>query len=364
MTDGLPAAYYTSDEQYFGECTAFDGPMWVAVCMADEVASHNDFVVRDVFGRQVVIQNMNGQIKAFLNVCPHRFNRVQTDPSGNRPLVCGYHGWEFGCDGVPCRIPKRPSFDGIDPSKYAMATYEVDVCGKLVFVCRIKAVELREWLGEAWPQVEAMTSACERRIDTNTMRLACNWKIAVENTLESYHVGHIHQDTFHRLGVVGGEMDFQGPHSSWKAPLSEKAAERMLHMNAVLDGRPYKPAGYEHQLVFPSCTIASAAGMSVSVQFFVPSGVSETSFISLVYAVDAGELSEAQSQQHELFNRSVVHFNRRVFVEDAGVCESTHAGAGDAGGGMYSVLSDDEGRVAHHIRCVLGACESLHSRSS
>jgi phenylpropionate dioxygenase-like ring-hydroxylating dioxygenase large terminal subunit len=58
-----------------------------------------------------VLQNFKGEIRAFANICSHRFNRIQTEPRGNRPLMCAYHGWNFDESGFPRGMPRREGFD-------------------------------------------------------------------------------------------------------------------------------------------------------------------------------------------------------------------------------------------------------------
>jgi phenylpropionate dioxygenase-like ring-hydroxylating dioxygenase large terminal subunit len=358
MKTGITGSYYTSQAQSDRENQAFGRGLWMPACMADEVANHNDFVVRRIAGRPVVLQNFDGEIKAFLNVCPHRMNAVQTAPCGNRPLVCGYHGWEFGPEGLPCRVPSRKSFDGFDARENAMVAYQVARCGNLLFVCREPAVDLATWLCEAWDRIEKMTSACVERIHEFHQHFACNWKIAVENTLESYHVGHVHPETFHRLGASGGSYAFDGAHSSWSAPLSEKAASRLAAVGDLFAAdRPYKNDGYEHQFVFPNCTIASAGGFSVSVQFFTPEHVSATDMRSIIYTPAAG--GDAADERLSLFKASVASFNEKVFSEDAKVCAGVQTGVDAAWDDLCATLSGEEARVAHHMQAVLEACERL-----
>jgi phenylpropionate dioxygenase-like ring-hydroxylating dioxygenase large terminal subunit len=362
MKTGISGNYYASREQADRERAAFARGIWMPACMADEVANHNDFVVRDIAWRPVVIQNFDGEIKAFLNVCPHRLNAVQTQPSGNRPMVCGYHGWEFGPEGMPCRVPARKSFDGFDAREHAMMAYDVARCGNLIFVCREPAVDLQKWLGGAWERVERMTNACHSLIEHADFSFGCNWKIAVENTLESYHVGHVHPETFHRLGASGGSFVFDGAHSFWSSPLSEKAAAAVAKAEDLFPGREYQPDGYEHQLVFPNCTIASVAGMSVSVQFFNPfsaTGLSGTRLISRPYTAPSTADDATATGRLELFRKSVADFNAAVFNEDRRVCESVGDGAAAAGDDLCVSLSNDEARVAHHMQAVLEACEGL-----
>jgi phenylpropionate dioxygenase-like ring-hydroxylating dioxygenase large terminal subunit len=46
----------------------------------------------------------------FQNICTHYFKRIQTEESGNRSLLCEYHGWNYNKEGIP-RLPERNAFN-------------------------------------------------------------------------------------------------------------------------------------------------------------------------------------------------------------------------------------------------------------
>ena len=63
------------------------------------VRERNQFFTRKIAGVPVVVQRTESGIRAFLNQCPHRLSAIQTECTGQRPLVCPYHAWSFGAEG-------------------------------------------------------------------------------------------------------------------------------------------------------------------------------------------------------------------------------------------------------------------------
>lgn len=347
---------YHSQETFREEQRRLFSRTWICVGSTDELRQHNDFIAREVGGQSVIVHRFQDQLRAFLNVCTHRFNRLHTERQGNRPLQCGYHGWTFDEAGLPSAIPKRPRFDDLTPERLCglrLTRWRVETCGKLVFVCRHEnAPALSDFLGSAAETIRAMTAACGALIDENVMTIRANWKILVENTLESYHVGFIHPNTFSRLAAAEGEFAWQPPHSSWRTPLGPKFMARMDRVMKLFDSRPLKFDGYWHQLIFPNLTLASTQGTSYSVQYFEPVGSNETLFRSLVYQTALGEVSEGTKTAVDAMNQSVREFNRAVFSEDKEVCEQVQRGVAEID--QPGILSDEELRVGdfqkHYLR--------------
>lgn len=342
-----PKDYY-SREVYAREQERLFRQLWQCVGFVHELERHHDFVTREVGGTSVVVQNFHGTLKAFTNVCSHRFNRIQIACRGSGPLQCAYHGWLYNEEGIPTGIPKKPRFDGMTPERLrqlGLASWRVETCGRLVFVCQSRtAPSLRDYLGAAFETVRDMTLAAGAMIDENVMTIAANWKVLVENTLESYHVHFVHPQTFSRLNTADGTFGWQAPHSSWRTPLGEKVAARMEKLMGIFQARPWKTEGYFHQLVFPNLTIASTQGTSFSVQFFEPVDEETTRFTSVVFQTALLQpAAESAAATIAALNDSVKNFNRLVFSEDKQICEQVQHGAKLTHQG--GVLSDEESRV-------------------
>jgi len=344
----IPSTYY-HDQAVLGiEYERIFRRTWYFMGFTSDLAKNDDYISAEVAGKPIMVQNFEGKLRAFLNVCSHRFSQIRCDRKGNGPLRCPYHGWTYDAEGIPVGIPSRPRFDGLTDAvirSLALQNYRVDVCGTLVFVALDASTPtLRQFLGAAWDRLEMMSSSFGEMIDRNELEMECNWKIAVENTLESYHVTFVHPKTFKMLGASGTDFQFEGIHSVWHANVSESVEKQMAKLQGTLGSRPFKVAGYLHQLVFPNLTVATTYGNSFAVQQIVPRSATSTSFTSYVFATKLEDSKDVKEAVRTMVNESVVEFNRAVFSEDKTICEAVQRGIRNGVG--TGQLSDEELRVA------------------
>ncbi len=354
MQSYLPARAYWDQEQFDAELTQLRS-LWQFAGFAHQLREHNDFLVREIGGRSVVVQNFQGELHAFQNVCSHRFSRIQTASCGNRALQCPYHGWTYNADGIPAGIPKRPRFDDLTPEscdKLRLERWRVASCGNLVFVTQnLAAAPLAEHLGDAYSTIERLTSALGELVDTNEIHIEANWKILVENTLESYHVNFVHEETFRRLGAGDGQFGWQGLHSSWSTSVSADLIKAMARPLKTLAARPFPVDGYFHQLVFPNVTLATTFGTTFGIQHFEPLTPTSSRFTSYVFATALPAATPLQETILKTLSLSAVDFNRRVFEEDRVVCEFVQQGSRETE--RQGMLSDEEARVGAFQRAYL-----------
>lgn len=344
----IPCAFYHDPVVLSNEYERLFGRTWNFVGFTFDLVNDNDYISAEVAGKPIVVQNFEGKLAAFLNVCSHRFSEIRCEQKGNGPLRCPYHGWTYNAEGVPVGIPSRPRFDGLTEDvilSMALRKYRVEVCGTLVFVSLDSNVpRLRQFLGGAWNRIEIMSSSFGELIDRNELDMECNWKIAVENTLESYHVAFIHSKTFKMLGASGTDFQFEGTHSVWNASVSDAVERQMTKLENIFQTRPFKVKGYLHQLVFPSLTIATTYGNSFALQQIAPRSATRTTFTSYVFATKLPGENEVRENVRTMINDSVVQFNRAVFLEDKAICEAVQRGIKNGVGAGQ--LSDEELRVA------------------
>lgn len=192
-----PDQYY-SEEQYRAELRHVFEPAWHLVATTKNLARPGDFVSLELLGRPVLIRNMDGELRAFLNVCPHRHSLLTSKTKGSSDqLRCQYHGWEFNAEGRTGRIPDAQSFRPFDRENACLQRFRVATCGPLVYVSfDPEGPTLPEFLGplfEPWrasfepPYAPAMFAVRD---------FPCNWKVAVEIGLETYHSPCVHPKTF------------------------------------------------------------------------------------------------------------------------------------------------------------------------
>jgi phenylpropionate dioxygenase-like ring-hydroxylating dioxygenase large terminal subunit len=342
----LPKNYWDS-EIYNQEKESLFLACWHYVGLQRSFAKENDFITCDIASFNVVIQNINNKIRAFTNVCTHRFSKIQTEESGNRPLLCQYHGWFFDETGRPKGIPHKPHFGNLNESdiqRLCLTPWQVASVGEFVFIAhQTVSQSLVDYLGESAQLLIALSQGLGDEVDCNRIMMDCNWKIAVENTLESYHVPTIHAQTFYKLGTSGENFKFQKAHSSWETSVNDKTAKQLQPIDTQLDTRPFKTNGYLHLFIFPNLTIASTLGTSFSIQTFIPINPGETCFTSRVYETRLEKESSKTKAIQKIFNHSVIDFNRRVFEEDRLVCNQVQLGISMVN--SDGILSDIEYRI-------------------
>ena len=109
----VPNEYYHDAAIFEKEKLALFQNSWIFIGMSMNLENHNDFLTDEIGGVSVVVQNFRGTLRAFHNVCTHRFNKIQNAKQGNRALICEYHGWNYNTDGIPFGIPLKAEFKGL-----------------------------------------------------------------------------------------------------------------------------------------------------------------------------------------------------------------------------------------------------------
>ena len=62
----------------------------------------------------LAVRDSAGTVRAFLNICLHRGNRLcRADDGNSSSFICAYHGWTYGSDGLLTGVPNlRDAYHG------------------------------------------------------------------------------------------------------------------------------------------------------------------------------------------------------------------------------------------------------------
>ncbi len=253
----LRPEHYVDPTYYHREIEALFVPAWHFAVCRDEVGQPGEYVTLDVFGVPVIIRNFDGEIRAFRNVCPHRHAILRSEPAGRcDTLRCQYHGWEFNVEGRTGKIPEAKAFRPWDRENSHLVPVRVDQVGQLLFVAiSDQAPGLKQWLGPLHDELQQNYDATDwRHVDSWEFDNPCNWKVPVENTLESYHIAEVHpawmggnlpaeSNTHHALLDSYSTLDYAGA-----------ALPSWLWAKRYLGGQPH--GYYRHWQVYPNMTFA------------------------------------------------------------------------------------------------------------
>jgi phenylpropionate dioxygenase-like ring-hydroxylating dioxygenase large terminal subunit/AcrR family transcriptional regulator len=193
----LPTWTYDSPEFLELEKEYLFRRQWLIAGHASEMPNPGDYITVDAVGeRGVIIRGKDGALRGFHNVCRHRASRVVTGESGNCAghIVCPYHGWRYDLDGGLRSVPFEKTFSGLNKAEIGLSELEIEEWMGIVFVR----------FGGDGPSVSDAMQPYEDEIAkyrVGEMKLLgkrwsstfdANWKLAVENDSEGYHVpvGH------------------------------------------------------------------------------------------------------------------------------------------------------------------------------
>lgn len=320
---------------------------WQFAAMSDELAKDRDFVTLDHAGASIVVQNFKGDIRAFQNICSHRFHPIQTERRGNRLLMCAYHGWTYDTTGFPAGIPKREQFLSNDNGHLCLTHYAVETVGKFVFINRGSgASTVREQLGCFYETLQDMSEYLGGETNFVDVPHAANWKLLVENVLECYHCSTVHRDTFVPWGVGKlpiSDTTFDAGHSSAHFPRVDQAREELrLRYLSHLKDRKFDHNSFFHIHIFPNLFIGSSQGLSFYVGQLLPVAADRTVLRSRNFG-PAVELSAKHRARQDPINADAVETGLLLIEEDRVILEAIQRSLhlADATG----AVGDDEIRI-------------------
>lgn len=322
----LRPEHYYCPEHYQRELERLFRPAWHPLAARAELARPGDFLTFDLFGTPVLVRNCDGEVRAFLNVCPHRHARLTDQPRGHCDrLRCQYHGWEFAADGRTGRIPEAKAFRPWDRENARLKTFLVEWCGDILFVnLSDDPVPLRDWLGPAWEPWQDFREPYRYAL-TWEQDFPCNWKVVLENSLESYHIPLVHPHTFRDMPTEENSWhELTERYSSYKTIAPYDLPGRLTDW---LVGRMGQQVTHEywHRLVCPHTTSSSLDVTRLMMCVF-PTGPTTCRYRSILFTLRGTRRGPLTWLAYRFLRAMAKWVSRRVFDEDAAIYPAVQMG--------------------------------------
>lgn len=280
-----------------------------------ELSEKDSFVKIPVAKKSIILWNDDGVIRAFENACPHRGCEIISEQSGKGKMVCPYHLWSFRKGQT---FPTQKEFKTLSQEELSLTYYSVQECGDFIFFSPSSECSLKNQLGDFYNDLERISKSITEKIDTNNEPFNCNWKISVENALETYHVKGIHTDTLNMLKLSDINTVRSVKNDVMTAKIGNDKINNNLNRIKKRFDILYQNDSYFSFYIFPFGMLSSTYGLSYSYQNFFPETVDKTAFMSRVYRVNT---------TLDSFYDGVVDINRKIFREDADICSSVQRAA-------------------------------------
>ena len=303
MKSLLPPEAYTCDAWFEREQARVFRPLWQFVAPRMMLAKPDAFVRRRLAGVDVVVQNIEGRLCAFENVCAHRQSPLQTEDHGVRPLVCPYHAWRYGSQGEVVNIPWEHAcyrFSESERQALRIRQFEVHEFGQLVFV-KLSDEPLdfgSQFDADAVSDLQRASEVFDDEVLVTRFEGRFNWKLAYENLRDSLHPRFLHTSTVYQQVKFEARIDeaaLARTHAYREAG-SRDRAEHLAWLRTFSGGGPNEPMPdlpryawhdyvqrhgqddwYLNWLMYPNLHIASgSAGYSFIIEHHVPVSAQRT----------------------------------------------------------------------------------------
>lgn len=221
-----------SPEFYELEREAIFGRTWLNVGRVEQLPRKGSYFTKELAVAKtsvVVVRGMDGEVRAFHNICRHRGNKLvwtdfpREETSGTcRQFVCKYHGWKYELDGNCSYVQQEDEFFDLDKADHGLVPVHCDVWAGFVFVnlADEPGESLRDFLG---PMITAIEDyPFERMTERFSYRaeVGANWKLFIDAFQEFYHAPILHarqspiaaRPEVQAAGFEGLHYEIDGPH--------------------------------------------------------------------------------------------------------------------------------------------------------
>ena len=269
---GLPNECYLNNDYLEFEKEKIFKNNWTMIGVASSVPNPGDAKPFNLLGIPIlIVRNKENEVKVFHNVCSHRgFKLVDQECKLKNVIRCPYHSWSYDFNGKLTVTPHigglgKHEVEGFDKKKSNLKEIKSNIWMDLIFInINSNAKPFEDFikpLEDRWSKFISKKDQKLIRHSTDNgyfnMTVNSNWKFAIENYCESYHLPWIHpelnkvsniSDHYH---IEDENLNFSGQGSNkysqqfdgnikfkcfpnWPTELSEKSEYVSLYPNVML----------------------------------------------------------------------------------------------------------------------------------
>ena len=200
--NGLPNGHYIDAGIFEEEKQAVLFDNWAGLAVAADVPEVGDAVPVTFLNMPLlIVRDKLGHVRVFQNTCRHRGMILVEEPRKIEGAIrCPYHSWCYSTDGRLVSTPHvggpgQNTHDGIDRALLGLIEIRSHIWMGVIFINVSGTAPAFE---DAHADLLARWSEFDKPLyhggagSSFQLEVNCNWKLAVENYCESYHLPWVH----------------------------------------------------------------------------------------------------------------------------------------------------------------------------
>jgi len=262
---GLPNQCYTHQDYLSFEKEKIFNNNWVVVGTASSVPEIGDAKPYNLLGTPlIIIRDKSDTIRVFHNVCSHRGLKLIKEPCSIKNVIrCPYHSWSYNFEGELVATPhiggmNKHEAEGFDKKNSNLKEVRSSVWMDLIFINinnnaknfsdAIKPLEDR-WSKFISKKDQGLIKHAKDYGYFN-MEVNSNWKLAIENYCESYHLPWVHPE-LNRVSNIKDHYHIEDPQDTFSGQGSNKYSQQ-FDGNKKFECFPNWPSDLHHNSEYVS----------------------------------------------------------------------------------------------------------------
>ena len=357
VANGLPNAHYIDPEVFGEEKRSVLFANWSGVGFAKDIPTAGDAKPFDFMGMPLLaVRDRDGSVGVFQNTCRHRGMILVDKPQKIRGAIrCPYHSWCYGLDGALRTTPHvggpgQNTHEDIKMDELSLFRVRSFVWRDVIFVNvdgNAPAFEdvhsdlMKRWKEFDQPVLHGGEGSSFK------LTVKSNWKLAVENYCESYHLPWVHPglNSYSRLEDhynIEKRGAYSGQGTLVYRQLTDEAGTKFADFEGLSE---QWDEGAEYIAVYPNVLIGVQRDHSHAIILEPLDCGNTVEHIELYYAK-----SEADTPEQSEMRTTNAQMWKTVFEEDVFVVEGMQKGRhGELfDGGRFSPVMDGPTHNFHH----------------
>ena len=362
VANGLPNECYTNQDYLAHEKEKIFYNKWTAIGVGSSIPKIGDAKTYNLLGIPLIlIRDKNMDVRVFHNVCSHRgFKLLDKACTLKNVIRCPYHSWAYDFNG---QLVATPHIGGLNnhqstnfnKTKSNLKEVKTKLWMDIVFVnINSNELDFDQYIKPLEKRWSKFINKDDQKLIVKSddygyfsLEVKTNWKFAIENYCESYHLPTIHPE-LNKISNINDHYHIQGLPNRFAGQGSKKY-DQIVKGNKIFDTFPNweksMTKNSEYIALFPNVMV----GLHVD-HFYVfwlePLAMNKTKEHMQMYYV--GEES-ANGEQLKEMRKQNLKFWKDVMLEDINAVEGMQEGRNSPvyNGGNFSPIMDQPTHQFH-----------------